>query len=195
MKITYPYLNPDDICGEEIGRGTVKVCFRHRQYPDRCVKVCSAEHIRQLDREVSYLAYLQTRGIASPFIPTFYGAFQWQDRIGMIQEGIAEKSAGGAYDSVRPLEHCLDTADSDFAAVRNQVHALKKEMLEKNIIVMDLHGSNLLVTKLNGSIGLKVIDGFGTPEAIPFPKYFRLFGRLKLERKWRSFFGRYPVLR
>ena len=55
--------------------------------------------------------------------------------------------------------------------------------------MINLHTENILVDVSN--MHLWVIDGYGTPEAIPLPYYFDYARRRKVEVHWLKFEDRY----
>ena len=131
----------------------------------------------------------------SDCVPAFHGAFRWGDHIGFVQECFLTKEQGGAFDRVRFLGDVINDPAYDREKLRADIRALKTELIRKNIIAMDLHGGNIVFAERDGKERIVIIDGLGTPEAVPAPQYIRLLGRLKTERKWKDFLNRYPQLK
>lgn len=189
--LKYPEINLDDICGSKLGKGAVKECFRHKQYSDRCVKYADIEFSRQIVREINYFNYLRKKGVQSDCVPKFYGAFRCKDKIGFIQECFLAKEDGGCFDSVCPLAKVANQIELH-NKVQQKLDDLKSELITKNIIALDLHGSNIIFVSKNNIHRTVIIDGLGTQEAVPLPQLFRPLGRLKIERNWKRFLRVYP---
>ena len=119
-------------------------------------------------------------------MPRFYGRCFDEKHVGFVQELIAGER-------IKPLGNIARIHyQTRLTAVEDALLELKQEMLEKNIIILDLHGGNIIGDEK--TLRLWVIDGYGTPEFIPLPKYSRFFGRLKIERQWSKFVLRYTQL-
>ncbi len=167
-------------------RGTDKVCYISEKFPGKLLKISPLAKANQMIREIQYFEYLTTKGISPSFMPKFFGRCSDKENIGFVQELLVGNNIKSLIDIVR--RYYL----TDLAKVEDALMALKNEMLEKNIIVLDLHGANIIGDI--ETLKLWIIDGYGTPEFIPLPKYFRFFGRMKIERQWKKFVYRYSLL-
>ena len=88
------------------------------------------------------------------------------------------------------VDDFLETAStSQLAELNRFLQLLFLELRSKNIIICDLHAGNMMVycNKEGKLKRLIVIDGFGSPEAIPLAKYIPFFGRRKMDRQWEKF--------
>lgn len=186
----YPTIDFEKIKGAELGRGTEKVVYRHIEYPDRCIKICSKNTAKSAIREIEYFKFLKKHKINASFIPKFYEAFEDNESVGFIQESFVDKQNGGLFDSVSLLSDYISKPESNLPEVLKMIDELKNEMIQKNIIISDLHGRNLFRVVENGRARLVIIDGYGSPEILPLPKYIRFLGKLKIERQWEKFFRR-----
>ena len=167
-------------------RGTDKVCYISEKFPGKLLKISPLAKANQMIREIQYFEYLTTKGISPSFMPKFFGRCSDKENIGFVQELLVGNNIKSLIDIVR--RYYL----TDLAKVEDALMAVKNEMLEKNIIVLDLHGANIIGDI--ETLKLWIIDGYGTPEFIPLPKYFRFFGRMKIERQWKKFVYRYSLL-
>ena len=190
----YELMDIKPILGREIGRGTKKICYLHRSLSDRCLKVCDKKNFKFLDREVGYQQFLKDKGRTATFMPQIFGTFSTETQVGVIEECFIDRAHGGTFDEVHFLADLLYEGHPKFHQVISMLKDLKEEMVKKNIILNDLHGRNLLVVKKADVEKIVVIDGYGTTEAIPFPKYFKFFGRLKIQRQWDKFVLRHPLI-
>ena len=86
-------------------------------------------------------------------------------------------------------EFVADASDNQLTKLEKLFRELYTELKEKNIIISDLHAGNMMIyCDETGNIKrLIVVDGFGSPEAIPLAKYFRYFGGKKIDRQWAKF--------
>lgn len=148
----------------------------------------------QITREIDYFRFLEKHGVKSDLIPLYYETFETENECGYVQECFLDRDHCGVYDSVHELHDFLTKKCPEFPTVIAMLADMKKELIAKNIIISDLHGMNILVVTKNKKTRLKVIDGWGSPEAIPLPKYFRFFGKLKIHRQWKKFQQRYPEI-
>ena len=136
------------------------------------------------------MQFLVSRNIHASFIPQFYGAFEADGTIGFEQECFLEKSRGGDYDTVVSLNEFIRDPASDLSEINKLLSSLKAEMIKTNIIISDLRGPNILYVVKDSVARLVIIDGYGTPEIIPFPQYIRFLGKMKIERQWNKLMDR-----
>ena len=134
------------------------------------------------------------KGIGADIMPAYYGAFRSGELFGFEEECFLEKSRGGVWDRVRTLDEAVGDPSTDLRRLRDRLLALKEEIIAKNILITDAHGANMLIAEKDGIERLVVIDGYGTPELVPLPKWFRPLGRRKILRKWRDLEERLPFL-
>ena len=180
----YPEIDLEKVKGPELGRGADKIVYRHLQEPGHCLKICSKNKSNATKREIEYFKFLKNRNVHASFIPEFYGAFEGDDYIGFEQECIIDKKHGGQYDSAITLHNFILAPSSNISVIMQMLDALKAEMIRTNVIVCDLHASNILHVMKDSCERLMIIDGYGAPEFIPLSKYTHFFGKLKIERQW-----------
>lgn len=186
----YPTIDLEKIKGIELGRGSNKIVYCHKEHPDRCLKICLKNKATTTIKEIEYFKFLKKRQIQASFIPEFYGAFEGDNYIGLEQESFTDKQNGGQYDSVRFLSDCICDPASNLEEIMQMLDALKNEMIQSNVIVSDLHGRNIFRIVKGQCIRLVIIDGYGSPEAFPLPQYFRFLGKMKIERQWKKLMRR-----
>ena len=186
----YPKIDLDKIKGPKLGKGMDKDVYLHSQNPDRCLKICPKNRTNATKREIEYFKFLKKRNIHASFIPEFYGAFEGNDYIGFEQECYLDKTRGGEYDSVVFLNQYIRDPNSNLSEIKQMLDDLKAAMIRHNVIICDLHGDNIFCVVKGSSVRFVVIDGYGSPEFIPFPKYLRFFGKLKIERQWKKLLSR-----
>lgn len=174
----------DKIKGIVIGRGAEKTCYLHRQNGGHCLKVSSKFKCSQIVREIEYFEYLEKKKIRTNFLPKYFGSFECGELIGFEQECFLNETSGGMCKSATTLKnYILDINVSD-EDISRHLNALKCEMLKSCIVCGDLHGENILAINEEGKWRLVIIDGFGVPEFVPLPMYFKWFRKRKILRQW-----------
>lgn len=116
----------------------------------------------------------------------YYGAFKIKNFIGYEQESFVDHTRGGNYDSVVSLGEYIEDSKNDLEKILHDLNQIKFEMLSKNILCCDLSTSNIIVAISKNNVRYVIIDGFGATEFIPICKYFKFFGRKKIERQWKK---------
>lgn len=167
-------------------KGSDKVCFVGEKYPDRILKVSPLENCRPMRIEVSYLERLERLGRTADFMPKYYGWFKNDKYIGYVHQLVKS-------DSIIPLQKYIDLHADDLNLIEEKLAELKEKILSSKILVLNIHAQNILVDVSN--MHLWLIDGYGTPEAIPLPYWFDVCRRRKEESHWAKFERRYGRLK
>ena len=167
-------------------RGRDKVCYISERFPGKILKLSPLNKATQMIREMQYFEYLIRENNIPSFMPKFYGECSDEKHIGFVQELlIGEK--------IKPLNDIVRiNYNENLSKVEDVILAFKQEMIDRNVIILDLHGVNIMGNV--DTLKLWVIDGYGTPEFIPLPKYSRFFGKMKIERQWKKFVFRYTKI-
>ena len=159
--------------GPVVATGAERICVRNLKDQFSCFKISKKIHSKETRREIKYFKFLKKRGISSSFIPAFIDNFETKEEIIIEQELIT------------------DHPEQNLFAFRVEelFRELYRELKDKNIIISDLHAGNMMIycDEAGNIKRLIVVDGFGSPEAIPLAKYFRYFGRKKIDRQWAKF--------
>lgn len=163
-------------------KGSDKICYVGEKYPDRILKLSPRSNSRPMRIEVSYLERLERLGRTADFMPKYYGWFKNDEYIGYVHQLIKGKS-------IISLSKYIKQHADDLSLIEDKLRELKQKILDSKIIVINLHTENILVDVSN--MHLWVIDGYGTPEAIPLPYYFDYARRRKVEVHWLKFEDRY----
>lgn len=171
-----------------VATGAERICVRNLKDQFSCFKISKKIHSKETRREIKYFKFLKKRGISSSFIPAFIGAFETKDEVIIEQELIADHPEQNLF-AFRVEEFVADASDKQLTKLEKLFRELLTELKEKNIIISDLHAGNMMIycDEAGNIKRLIVVDGFGSPEAIPLAKYFRFFGRKKIDRQWAKF--------
>lgn len=164
-------------------RGTDKTCYVSDKYPGKILKISPLAKANQILREISYFEFLRKRGVSPSFMPKFYGRYSDDKTIGYVQELIFGNDIKSLWQAV-PMFY-----GPQLEILEEAILNIRREMIEKNIIILDLHSGNILCNIK--TLKMWIIEGYGTSEFIPLPQYCRFFGRLKIERQWKKFVFRY----
>ena len=163
--------------------GMDKHCYLSEKYPGKILKISPLSKSNQIIREIKYFQFLKHKHISPSFMPEFFGLCSDNRHIGYVQEYIAGEGI------MRLSDIIMKDYETRLDKIEDAILLLRQEMLNKNIIILDLHCGNIL-GDIN-SLRLWIIEGYGTSEFIPLPQYLRFFGRLKIERQWQKFIERY----
>ena len=184
-------VNESDISrllGPVLASGSERVCVQNLENPLSCFKISKFGSSRQTIREVEYFKFLKKRGITSSFLPEFFDGYYYNGQLVIEQELIKDRPEEGIF-AFRVEEFVGHATPAQLEELQQYLRDLYIELTTKNIIICDLHAGNLMVycDKEGRITRLIVIDGFGSPEAIPLAKYIPFFGRRKMDRQWNKF--------
>ncbi|WP_290432580.1 YrbL family protein [uncultured Parasutterella sp.] len=183
------------IRGRVISSGAERECVRHKSKPGVCLKISRKEKAKETRREIAYYRFLEKHKIFSKFIPVFYGAYETEDLV-IIEQELIEDNPDLGVCGRRVEEFIGQATEAQIEQLENLFELLYNEMVKKNIVISDMHPGNMMVY-YDASSGelqrLVVVDGLGSPEAIPLPKYFSFFGRKKIARQWEKFKKNYQA--
>lgn len=174
---------------EIIGQGTERVCYKHPDNPNRCIKISKKSQAKQTKREIKYLNFLKAKKVSFSHIPQFYNVVETHDCIGMEVELVSNFDGSSALNIRHYVEE--NHTPQDIEQLKLALEELRLNLIENNIIPCDLLLSNMLVTKQRQGIKVILIDGFGAANAIPLANYVKFIGRRKIERKWGKFIEKF----
>lgn len=171
-------VNESDISrllGPVLASGSERVCVQNLENPLSCFKISKFGPSRQTAREIEYFKFLKKRGVTSSFLPIFYDGYYYNGQLVIEQELIKDQPEEDLF-AFRVEEFVGHATATQLEELQRYLRDLYKELTSKNIIICDLHAGNLMVyCDREGRIKrLIVIDGFGSPEAIPLAKYRNL---------------------
>lgn len=179
---------PDFTQWPVIGRGDERTCFGNPDDPRRCIKVSSRERAKQSHREIRYFRYLKKRGVPFCHIPEFFRVIETESFLGIEQERILDPSGKPPDDMRHYLKKPLSASEQK--AFWDAMADLKSYLVKYNVIPCDLVMSNMLMVESGAGLEIKMVDGLGGAEFIPFSNYLPFFGKRKIDRKWQKFIDR-----
>ncbi|MBE0472022.1 MAG: hypothetical protein IBX55_21250 [Methyloprofundus sp.] len=187
---------------QPIGRGSHRICYPHPDHPDRCVKIMIAKfppHTSEPGTMAEYIclsgaapdenalefkAYqeLEKRGNSAIWrhIPRCYGMVSTDFGPGLVTDYIREVNGQQAESLAQRLDRSYD------ASCKAALVEFKSFLLEHLIRVGDLHPSNLLICRPDGTQHerLFIIDGLATRHFLWWPCFYPL-RRFKVRSKIR----------
>ena len=174
--------------GPVVATGAERICVRNLKDQFSCFKISKKIHSKETRREIKYFKFLKRKGVTSSFIPAFISDFETEEEIIIEQELIADHPEQDLF-AFRVEEFVADASGRQLMELEKLFQELYTELKDKNVIISDLHAGNMMIycDKAGNIKRLIVVDGFGSPEAIPLAKYFRYFGRKKIDRQWAKF--------
>lgn len=174
--------------GPVVATGAERICVRNLNNQFSCFKISKKIHSKETRREIKYFKFLKRKGVTSSFIPAFISDFETEEEIIIEQELIADHPEQDLF-AFRVEEFVADASGRQLMELEKLFQELYTELKDKNVIISDLHAGNMMIycDKAGNIKRLIVVDGFGSPEAIPLAKYFGYFGRKKIDRQWAKF--------
>ena len=174
--------------GPVVATGAERICVRNLNNQFSCFKISKKIHSKETRREIKYFKFLKRKGVTSSFIPAFISDFETEEEIIIEQELIADHPEQDLF-AFRVEEFVADASGRQLMELEKLFQELYTELKDKNVIISDLHAGNMMIycDKAGNIKRLIVVDGFGSPEAIPLAKYFGDFGRKKIDRQWAKF--------
>lgn len=171
--------------GPVVATGAERICVRNLNNQFSCFKISKKIHSKETRREIKYFKFLKRKGVTSSFIPAFISDFETEEEIIIEQELIADHPEQDLF-AFRVEEFVADASGRQLMELEKLFQELYTELKDKNVIISDLHAGNMMIycDKAGNIKRLIVVDGFGSPEAIPLAKYFGYFGRKKIDRQW-----------
>lgn len=165
-----------------IGKGRDRICFRHPDDPDFCIKVAQRSDEKQTRREKDYFLYLLKKGKDLRYIAPYMGSVRTsygegalfpmiQDDNGQVSPTLTEAIQSGLYD------HDL---------VCRKLDTLKEYLIENGICARDVSPNNILCRRRGGQVDFILVDGVSNPNLNPLTIRMPALTRRALEKSWTS---------
>lgn len=139
-----------------IGTGRDRICYRHPENPDLCIKV-SPRDSKQSDNEVRYYHHLKRRNINSPYVAQYFGTIETNLGKGEIFELIKDDD-GNISESIK---HHIDTKNITLTEAKKMIQVIYDDFKCHRILTRDMSGTNIVIRKQNGKNYPVLIDGLG----------------------------------
>lgn len=197
---------------EPFATGGTRLCFRHPDHPDRCIKVFRSDRtplrrreqmrgirrfrsLRRFDdqwkeqRAYEQLVRLDRPGVWE-HVPRYFGTEPTDMGPGIVTELLTNAD--------QSIPHNIEEsfAEPEFelspVALREFKQWLRRELfLSRNLLPHNI----VVVQQSADSSRLVIVDGIGNNEFVPISSWFKPFARRKIERRIRFFEHRLTLLR
>lgn len=172
-----------------IGRGTERLCYRHPNTPELCIKVTHnhKNDKKQNSRDYAYYNNLEKRRIEWDHLPRCHGWVETNQGDGLIFD-LIQNSEGIPLQSLTQL---LDQRKTTLEDLQNPLENLRKYLIKNLIFTSDLRDNNIVSNVENGKpTFLYIIDGLGHHDFIKIAAHIPPLGRVKVKRQWAKFMQR-----
>lgn len=170
-----------------IGEGSNRLCYRHPENPQLCIKIVTKSHTKRKDqnlKEFSYYNFLQKKDIFWDRIAKCYGWTQTSLGKGLVFELIRDKNN-------QPLPNLEEQLKANTLApeeIAQELQALIDSIMTSAIIVADLSLANIVYNpdKVKGK-RLILVDGVSNRNFFKLANYVPFMARHKMKRTWKRF--------
>jgi hypothetical protein len=170
-----------------IGKGLHRECYAHPNNPDRCIKVVVLRGEEETRREQAYYKFLQKRQITWEMLPQFHGVESTSMGPGAVFDLIRDAD-GEVGKTFEYYFESPELTEKNLIGLLTSLQALKTYLISQNIITMSIKPKNIIYQRQNEQSGTAfIIDNIGNSDAIPLASYCRIFGKIKMTRKWNKF--------
>ncbi len=158
-----------------LGEGGDKRCYRHPADGSRCVKVLGDKEgaLKRVLREVQAHEHLKKRGLRPSYLSFYLG--QEETNLG----------TGYVFEYVDPVPNALEVMSP--IELRKTIDDLLEECLRDAVVLDDMHLDNLIMDR---SGVVRIIDGLGCGDFLPFCYWSRYLARRKVRRKFQGLYDR-----
>lgn len=176
-----------------IGEGLHRVCYRHPQREDRCIKINiddSERSLKETERELQYYNLMEKRDAfepLKPIVPAFHGAVHTSAGDGYVFDLVRDHDG----EISKPLTVYM--SDKSLRArygeeIRKAYRMFRRHALDGNLVTMAMKPYNMLLQiRGDNDFRLVVIDNLGTANFIPVAYLSRILARMKLKRHLERF--------
>lgn len=168
---------------EVIGRGATRVCFRHPEVPDKCIKVDIDPKKRVSQKEVRFFKRFKRRGIDWSMLPEYYGRVDTDRGEGYVFRLVRDFDGK----SSKTLGECLRNQPDwlDYKRFGEALIGLKAYLRRERVTVYSLLDYNIVYQRVSDKEErLVVVDSIGNNQFLPLSNYIPVMARNMISRKW-----------
>lgn len=169
-----------------LGKGSKRICYRHPQDANKCIKIDLNEKRKVTPKELKYYNRYARKGVRFDLIAPYYGEVMTNEGRGYVF-GLARDYNG---DVSKPVRYYLkfDRDERIMDDMFEGILKLKKFMLYHGIMTTLVEHHNMVYQRITHDNGKVIfIDGIGNNQFFPFANYSRLHARRVIRRKWFKF--------
>ena len=165
-----------------IGRGRDRLCYRHPNDPDFCIKVAANGPEKQTRREKEYFLYLLRKGADLRYIAPYMGEVETSMGTGglfpLVRNDNGEVS--------RTLSQSIHAGEIDQLTVENKLNELYCYLLNNGICTRDISPNNIMVRRRGEQLDFILIDGVSSPGHNPLTIRLPALVKRAIDKSWES---------
>lgn len=165
-----------------IGRGRDRLCFRHPQDPDFCIKVAQRSDEKQTRREKDYFLYLLKKGKDLRYVAPYMGSVRTSYGEGALFPMIHDDNGQVSLTLTESIQSGL--YEQDF--ICRKLDHLKEYLIENGICARDVSPNNILCRRRGEQIDFILVDGVSNPNFNPLTIRLPTLIRRTVEKSWIS---------
>jgi len=164
-----------------LGKGSERLCFRHPEKKEFCIKVCRSHSNRKQQRhERRLFSKLDAKAKESGHLVRYFGTIPTDRGEGLLFETIVDHDGKVSKSLLHYLLHEPEKIDD---AMLKALKELENFVKTHRIVLKDPSPSNLLYKRLDKTKGIFVIiDGIGSP--LPDIPFFKTYTDYKVRRQF-----------
>ncbi len=166
---------------ELIGQGRDRLCYRHPDFSDRCIKV-SKRPQKQTRRERAYFAYIYKKQKNTSHLSRYLDTVTTNYGEGAVFELILNENG----QSGSTLTELIKQDKIPPAQINPLLDQLKDYLFDQKICVRDLSPNNLMCQHKENEIKLIIVDGVSNPGINPLNIRVGYLTRYFIHRSWKS---------
>lgn len=165
-----------------IGEGRNRKCYIHPSDKSMCVKISSKKGSRSSNRERRYFKRLHLYGKNMEMISDYKGSIKTNFGNGDMFDLIRDSDNSIS----KNLKYYLNLHDQNIdEQIIKQIEKLRIYLIAEYILISDLGVDNILFQKdSNNNLKLRVIDGIGDNNQVPFLEFIKPLGIKRSAKKW-----------
>jgi hypothetical protein len=168
-----------------IGEGRNRKCYIHPNDTNLCIKIPTPRGERSANRERRYFKRLHLYSKNMEMISDYKGGVKTDLGNGDIFELIRDSDGNISKNLKYYLELDLDIINKQ---IIEQIELLRVYLKTEYILISDLGLDNILLQKDgNEKLRLRVIDGIGDNNQVPFLEFVKPLGLKRSAKKWELF--------
>ena len=165
-----------------IGKGRDRLCFRHPQDPDFCIKIAQRRDEKQTRREKEYFLYLLKKGKDLRYIAPYMGSVRTSYGEGALFPMIHDDNGQVSPTLTEAIKSGLYKQDLIFHKLDN----LKKYLIDNGICARDVSPNNILCRRRGEQVDFILVDGVTSPNFNPLTIRLPALIRRTVEKSWVS---------
>jgi hypothetical protein len=167
--------------GDLLGKGRTRSCYRHPQYPERCIKIFHKKIREEKNhrKELREIRRLLKRGLRSLAIPNFYGTVETNRGTGFVFDAIK-----GTTGKAPTLREWVKAHPEDLSRIKGELYRV---LLESTAVFSTPHSDNFMMLEDNGELKFAIVDGLGEKAFLKTRSLIPYLARRRFKEQWKDF--------